>query len=177
MARPSKSTDVLKSEKKSHRTKAELKLREEAERAALTGFPLRECAEVKRDPIAHKEFMRVRKLLSAVGKNDALFESVINDYCVYKADILRYTEYRKNIQSDLDALCVDEMDPETRYNLKIKMRREIMDCDKQIQTFQKKRFAIEKENGMTIASSMRSIPKQAEKKENLLLEVLRDVPD
>lgn len=177
MARPSKSTAVLKSEKKSHRTKSEMKQREAAEQSALTGLPLRECSEVESDPIAHAEFVRVHELLSAVGKNDALFESVINDYCIYKSDILRYTEYRKNIQDDLDALRGDDLDSETRYNLKIKMRHEIMDCDKQIQTFQKKRFDIEKENGMTIASSMRSIPKQAEKKENPLLEALRDDPD
>lgn len=177
MARPSKSVEVLKSEKKSHRTKAELSRREAAERAALTGFPLRENAEVKKNPAAHAEFIRVRKLLTAVGKNDALFESVINDYCTYKAEILRYTAYRQSIQADLDGLAGADLDPETRYNLRIKMRREIMDCDKQIQTFQKKRFDIEKENGMTIAASLRSIPKQAEKQENPLLEALRDGAD
>lgn len=177
MARPSKSASVLKSEKKSHRTKSEMKQRETAELSALTGLPLRESEDVLSDKIAHDEFTRVHELLSAIGKNDALYESVINDYCTYKSDIARYAKYRQNIQGDLDSLHDDDLDPETRYNLKIKMRREIMDCDKQIQTFQKKRFDIEKENGMTIASSMRSIPKQSEKKDNPILEALRDDSD
>ena len=60
MARPSKSTAVLKSEKKSHRTKSEMKQREAAEQSALTGLPLRECSEVENDPTAHAEVVAIR---------------------------------------------------------------------------------------------------------------------
>lgn len=73
MGRPSKSAEVLKSEGKSHRTKAEISKREAEERALLTGIKMRESADVKADEAAHKEFRRVIRILSAVGKNDALY--------------------------------------------------------------------------------------------------------
>ena len=159
MARPSKSTTVLKAENKSHRTKAELQQREKAEQAALTGLPLREVAEVEKDEIAHAEFVRVQELLSAVGKNDALYEAVINDYCLYKADISRYMTMREEMENDTELAGKDY------YKL-------VMDVDKQIEAYRKKRFDIEKENGFTIASAARSIPKRVENKDNPLLEAL-----
>ena len=164
MARPSKSASVIKSEGKSHRTKAEILQREQAEKSALTGFPMRENADVAENEISHSEFIRVQELLSAVGKNDALYESVINDYCMYKSDISRYIKMRNEIENDEDIKGVD------RYRI-------IVDCDKQIQSFQKKRFDIEKENGFTIASAMRSIPKKTESGENPLLKALMSDDD
>ena len=159
MGRPSKSTDVLKNEKKSHRTKAELNQRANAEAAALTGIKIRESAEVKANPVAHKEFARVKKLLNAAGKNDALYEAVINDYCMYKADIDRYTKMRQEL----------EQLPATDSKYKM-----IMSCDDKIDKFKKKRFDIEKENGMTIASSLRAIPKKVTQVTNPLMDLLND---
>lgn len=174
MARPSKSVAVLCEEKRSHRTKAEIQQRENSEADALTGLPLRESSEVANDAVAHAEFMRVKELLSAVKKNDALYESVINDYCTYKSDIARYTIMREDINSGIEEIKDADMDSGLKYKLKLQLYKQIMECDRQIQTFQKKRFDIEKENGMTIASSLRSIPKAPNKKENPLLEALRD---
>ena len=164
MARPSKAVSVLTDEKKSHRTKAELKQRGQAERAALTGLPIRESPDVQSDAIAHIEFLRVTELLSAVDKNDALYESVINDYCMYKSDISRYMKMRSDIEKD------DTIDAAKRYKL-------IVDCDRQAETYRKKRFDIEKENGFTIASAMRAIPKKVDQKKNPVMEVLCDDAD
>lgn len=161
MARPSKTVDVIEKEGKSHRTKEELRVRKEAEQAALTGIKMREYPEVKEDEVAHREFARVRRILSSVGKNDAIYEAVINEYALLKSDIDRYTKIRKDLE-DSDAL-----DVKARYNL-------ILDCDKQIDKYKRRRFDIEKENGMTIASSLRAIPKKPEKKANPLLEALKD---
>lgn len=170
MARPSKSIDNIKS----HATKAEIKQRKEAEKAALSGIKIRKSAEVEQDAVANAEYERVIELLTAVGKNDALYESVINDYCIYKSDIARYTNMRERIESDLDSLYDEDMDAGERYKIKSAMYKQIMDCDKQIQAFQKKRFDIEKENGFTIASALRSIPKQVNVKENPLAKALLD---
>lgn len=159
MGRPSKHTGVLTEEKRSHRTKAELEQRRSSEAAQLTGIKMHEDPEVKADPIAHKEFTRVKKLLSTVGKNDALYESVMNEYAMLKSDIVRYSEMRLKIQ--------EECSGKESYEL-------IMNCDAKIEKFRKKRFDIEKENGMTIASSMRSIPKTAAKAENPLIAALRE---
>lgn len=177
MARPSKSAEVLKNERKSHRTKAEMALRKEAEQAVLTGIKMRERREVAETPVAHVEFLRVRNLMSKVQKNDALYESVINDYCEYLADIARYREMRSVLIAALGELKDAGAEPGERYRLLSQMYGRIMDCDKQMQTYHKKRFDIERENGFTLASAMRSIPKVPEKKSNPLLEALQDGAD
>ncbi len=171
MARPSKSLDNMSK----NLTKGEEQRRRRAEKAALSGIAIREWPEVKADEEAHKEFRRVKKLLAAVGKDDAMYEAVINDYCAYKGDIERYRRYREDIQKDLDDFInEDGVDPSDRYKIKVKMRDEIFACDNQISKLQKKRFDIEKETGFTVASALRSIPKKREKAENPLLKVLLD---
>ena len=177
MARPSKAVEVLESEKRSHRTKAEIKQRKKAEQGILTGLSMKERPEVCENPVSHAEFLRVRKLMIAVRKNDALYESVINDYCEYKADIARYREMRRNIEEAISELKAEEIDPVLKYKMKSQMYGKIMECDKQIQIYQKKRFDIEKENGFTLASSLRSIPKAPEPEKNPILEALRDGSD
>ncbi len=154
MARPSKTVENLER----HATKAELTQRREAEKAAMTGMAIRESREVAKDRVAHAEFIRVSEILTAVGKNDAMFEAVINDYCVYKSDISRYQAMRKKLQKE-------EMEAAELYRL-------VADCDKRIDAYRKKRFDIEKEGGSSLASAMRAIPKKAEAKANPLLEVL-----
>ena len=161
MGRPSKSAEVLKSEGKSHRTKAEISKREAEERALLTGIKMRESADVKADEEAHKEFRRVIRILSAVGKNDALYESVINDYCRLESDIQRYRRLRMELEAD------EEVRGAERYEL-------IGSYDRQIEKYRKQRRDIEKENGMTIASSARAIPKTVSKEPNPLLKILSD---
>ena len=42
--------------------------REQAEKALLTGIPLKERQEVKDNEIAHKEFLRLKKLLEKINK-------------------------------------------------------------------------------------------------------------
>ena len=98
MARPSKSAEILESEGKSHRTKAEIEQRKAAEAAVLTGIKMSESPEVKVDPVAHAEFRRVKKILTAAGKFDALYEAVINDYCLAKSDIARYQALRAEVE-------------------------------------------------------------------------------
>ena len=95
MARPSKPVSVIKSEKKSHRTKAELEQREKAEAAVLSGKRCFERQSVKNDPIAHKEYLRLIKLMQAIGKDDALYAPEYNRYCelfseeeFYKSEML-----------------------------------------------------------------------------------------
>ncbi|MBR5094459.1 MAG: hypothetical protein IK095_05140 [Oscillospiraceae bacterium] len=161
MARPSKATEVLENEKRSHRTKAEIEQRKAAEAAVLTGIRLRESREVREDPVAHEEFLRVRRILTAAGKFDALYEAVINDYCMYKSDIARYTALRAQVLEQ------EDLSPSDRVALSL-------DCDRMIEKFKRKRFDIEKENGMTIAASARSIPKKVTQDRDPLLEILGD---
>lgn len=76
MPTPTKPVNVIRMEGKSHRTKRELKSRENAEKRLLTGEKLKERKEVKSDPVAHKEFLRIKKLLEKIEKNDDLYSSV-----------------------------------------------------------------------------------------------------
>ena len=161
MARPSKAAGVLESEGRSHRTKEELETRKAAEQATLTGQHMRENPEVRKDKVAHAEWLRVRGLLRKAGKDDALYEAVINEYCMAKSDIMRYLQLREEIRIQEDLKPVDRLDG-------------LLACDRMIEKFRKKRFDIEKENGMTIASSARSIPKKAAREENPLLKILNE---
>ena len=91
-------------------TKSEREYLEKAEKAALSGMPIVEFKKTKKDKIAHKEFVRVIALLDAVGKNDGMFEAVINDYCMYLSDIERYRAYRLKFENDIEELSNSDMD-------------------------------------------------------------------
>ena len=97
MPTPTKPANVIRLEKKSHRTKKELASRENAEKALLTGEKLKERKEVKSDPVAHKEFLRIKKLLEKIEKNDDLYSSVINRYCQLYAECKDFEEKREAI--------------------------------------------------------------------------------
>ena len=155
-------------------TKTEREYLENAEKATLSGMPIREFKRTKKDKIAHKEFVRVKELLSAVGKNDAMYEAVINDYSMYLSDIERYRKYRISFEEDIDSLddCED-IEPSDLLHLRAKYKEHILTCDKQISALQRKRFEIEKETGFTVASSLRSIPKKKEPEEDPLAEALK----
>ena len=58
------------------------------------------------------------------------------------------------------------------YNLELGMQKNLISLDKQVQTKRKMLLDIEKENIMTIASALRSVPKKVEKKDNPLLAAL-----
>ena len=66
MPTPTKPAKVIAIEGKSHRTKAELNLRKQAEESLLTSEKIKERNETKNDKTAHKEFLRVEKLLEKI---------------------------------------------------------------------------------------------------------------
>ncbi len=175
--RPSKSADVLAEEKKPHRTKAELDQRREGEMALASGEKLRERKEVRENPVAHKEFLRVNRLLKAVGKNDALHERIINQYCLLQSDCVELTQLkwafsqsRLELQEEYSGDC--DMTPSVYYRTLTTMQNNILALDKQVQAKQKMMLDIEKECAMTIASAMRSIPKTTSTAKNPLMEAL-----
>lgn len=173
MGRPAKAVGVMMSNGSSHLTKEEIKLRKAAESACLSGAKLRERAEVRADPIAHTEFLRVSRLLAKVGKNDAMFEPIINRYCQLQAECAAFEKMRAGFEEDLDELrCNTEMKNSERYKLKVKMQDAILSTDKQIQQKRKMLFDIERECAMTVSSAVRIVPNAAPKQTNPLLEIL-----
>lgn len=178
MPTPPKPAKVIKIEGKSHRTKAELRQREQAEESLLTGKTLKETKEVKGNETAHKEFLRIKKLLDAIGKGDDLYGSIINRYCILLAECEEFEEKRERFYKQIDELeeskesFIEEDDLKTYYKLQSGMQKNVIALDRQVQAKRKMLLDMEKENVMTIASSLRSIPKKAEKKINPLKEAL-----
>lgn len=109
MPTASKSADIIRMEGKSHRTKKELRQREQAEKALLTGIPLKERQEVKDNEIAHKEFLRLKKLLEKINKFDDMYGAVINRYCILYAETKEFEEKRDQFYNDNNVM-IDEID-------------------------------------------------------------------
>lgn len=180
MPTPSKPVKVLEMEKRSHRTKKELAQRKKAEEALLTGVELREKKEVKDNQAAHKEFLRLKKLLKAIGKDDDLYGETINRYCVLIAECGEFQQKREKIYQQLcefqermyELVREEEMSWREAYSLEATMQRNLLSIDRQVQTKRRMLLDMEKENIMTIAASLRSVPKRAEPKKNALKEAL-----
>ena len=186
MPTPPKPFKVLKTEKKSHRTKAELKMREDGEKALSTDIELKERKEVRQNKVAHKEFKRIKKILENIEKNDAIYEAVINRYCLLQAECSDLEERREEFYKLIFELkeemrtFTDDPEFENRPDYKLEYAKSIAKIadsmnaiDKQIQSKRKMLLDIEKENVMTIASALRCIPKKESETDNPLLKVLR----
>lgn len=187
MSRPPKPIAVIKSEGKSHRTIKEIEFREKAESSTLSGAILKERPEVKNNTVAHKEFLRLNKLLKSLEKNDAVYEPVINRYCLLQAECADIEEQKiyfynlvKELKKSFKEVADEFEDREFAATLLIdhsrqmaNMQNGIIKLDANLQTKRRMLFDIERENIMTIAAALRSIPKQEEKGEDPLLKVLR----
>lgn len=185
MPTPPKPYLVLASENKSHRTKSELNKRKQGEEALSTGVALKERSEVKNNPIAHKEFKRLNTLLGSISKNDAIYEIIINRYCLMVAECTDLQTKREScyqIMLKLDESFYEEIN-NTPSEERAKLIRSyakthsdllnsLLCCDSQVQSKRKMLLDIEKENIMTIAAALRSIPKKTGEKKNPLLEAL-----
>lgn len=150
-----------------HRTKAEREIRAETEKSLLSGISLREWPEIKKDPIAHKEFLRLRKVLKSINKDDALHEAVINRYCLLHSECNQLEGLKDKCTYELNevskALERKEIDFLVYLDNKEKIQNRFLSLDKKIMDKRKMMLAIEKENIMTIQSALRSIPKVPEK--------------
>lgn len=174
MPTPTKPAVVIELEKKSHRTKAEIRKRKNAEADLLSGKTLKENREVRENKISHKEFMRIRKLLKSIGKDDDLYSGVINRYCMLSAECQEFEYKREDVyrrQKELEEHLGD-MEFSDYLKMQNELSKTLLAYDRQVQAKRKMMFDIEKENVMTIASALRSIPKKQETKKNALREAL-----
>ncbi len=174
MPRASKPVAVLKEEKRGHRTKAELEMREKAEEELLSGEPLFERAEVKRDKIAHKEFKRIERLMTAIKKNDALYAPALNRYCLLFAEECRLKAMYDKLDRLLDEIeerfdsLKDGLDYEETKDLIKQLAaftRQVSALDGLIMQKRTAQGKIESENCMNVAAALRTIPKEVGKEE------------
>lgn len=166
MPTPPKPFAVLTCEGKSHRTKAELEQRRKGEAALCTGTPMQEWPGTKANAAAHKQFLRLRKLLKSIGKDDALHEAVINRYCVLLAEAADLEQDRRRLverQAMIDEwVRIGEMDSAQHLLESNMLTGQKLALEKVLGTKRKMLLDMEKENIMTIASGLRSIPKKPE---------------
>lgn len=80
--RPSKPTELIVIEGKTHLTKSEIEYRKQNEKALYTGENFNEIDIVKSNKIAHKEFLRLKRLYGKISFVDGLDEQIINRYCI-----------------------------------------------------------------------------------------------
>ncbi|MFW5672373.1 MAG: hypothetical protein ACOCM8_08820, partial [Acetivibrio ethanolgignens] len=121
------------------------------------------------------------KLLENINKDDALYESVINRYCIIKAEteeleqrrdelyelIYRLEEKFENISEELSATDRAEMFLDFLREM-TKLTNQVLGIDRDIQAKRKMLLDIEKENVMTVAAALRSIPKKTEQEDPLV---------
>jgi hypothetical protein len=155
---------------KGHLTKEQKEVREQAESELLTGFSIKEEEEVKNSEIAHKEFLRIKKLLKAIKKDDDLYGRMINTHCLLLAECYEFEKIKAGLFIDLKDLGIEYKDGKLEFidyiNQKDKIQSKILSCDKKIMEKRKMMLDIAKSNIMTIESSLRSIPKKAQKKDD-----------
>jgi len=172
--RPPKPVKILEMEGRSHRTKQELLQRKRGEAATLSGRKLIESKEVRADPEAHAEFRTLVRLFDAIEKNDALYSEVINRYCLLKSECTSLAARRDALSQAMDDLPLhrDEMEYEEYMKFMTSTAKSVLALDKQIQDKRRMMLSIERENIMTIAAALKSVPRQPEKKTNPLMEAL-----
>jgi hypothetical protein len=165
LARSSKPIQLVKG----HRTKKEIEIRKKSEEALTSGFIFHEWENVKNNKIAHKEFGRLKKIFQKIKQNDALYESIINRLCLLHAECFEYELMSKKLLENIEQLentwKIEDISFLDYFNAKNKMYENYMKCDKKIMEKRKAILDIEKENIMTVASVLRTIPKKP-KEEN-----------
>lgn len=167
--RPPKPFSVITTEKKSHRTKAELDVRQKGETALLTGTSLKAWPEVKKNKVANKEFNRIRKLLKKINHDDALYEAVINRYCILTAETKEIDlTIIPGLRSDLQELVEKHRDGHIDFiaylDRKDRVQGFIIAWDKKLMDKRKMLLQIEKENIMTVLAALRAVPKEPQQK-------------
>jgi hypothetical protein len=160
--RPSKPLELVRG----HRTKAEKEIRGQAEKSLLTGSELHESEEVANNPDAHKEFLRIKKLFGAINKDDDLSGIVLNQHCLLVAECKDLANQRDlfmdNLEKFEDKVVSEDIPFTEEMRIKMGMQKAILDCDKALMNKRKMLLDIAKENIMTIAGALRSIPKKPE---------------
>lgn len=164
MARAGKPVKLLKLEGKSNKTKAELEHREKEEAALLTGKTFRAWPEVRADEVARKEFNRLRRLLKTIEKDDALYEGIINRYCLLHSECFQIEERVNRLIEEQDRLTESytnkEIKGEDYFEFQSDLSKQMLSWDSKLMEKRRMMLQIEKENVMTILSSLRAIPKK-----------------
>lgn len=181
MPTPTKPAAVVRADGKAHKSKAELAARERAEAGLLTGRKLKEYPETRDIPAAHEAFKRTKRLLAAIGKDDELYSAQVNRYARLTAECEDFEKKREYFFAQLedfeskknDMIEAEEITYKDAVTIEQRFQNSLLAMDRQVQQKRKMLFDLEKENVMSVASALRSIPKTADSAPNPLLEALK----
>lgn len=172
MARPAKPAKVIQMEKRSHRTKQELAARNKAEKSVLSSSKLKERPEVAADPVAHREYRRLKKLFKAIDKDDDLYGDAANTMAMITSELTALEEQQRNLSERMEEISPDDFEDKGEYwKTYTSLQDQYSRMEGRIDRKRKLRLQLEKECCMTIAAALRAIPKQP-KETNPLREAL-----
>ena len=115
--------------------------------------------------MAHKEFVRVRKLLKVMEKDDDLYHNQINTYCLLHSEITKLSEEADAQRKDIEELrqAKESFDDEKEFwDLLSKAKKRLDTIDLKIDRKRTHREKIDRENGLTITAALRTVPKKPE---------------
>jgi hypothetical protein len=172
MPTPSKPIALIKQEGNRRRlSKKAIEHREKMENQLFTGVELKASEEVLNNTEAYKEFKRLKPLLKAINKDDELIGYIINQHCLLVSECFDLTTQRKtfldNLEKFEDRIIDEEITFTDKMKIKMGIQKQILDCDKALMNKRKMLFDIAKENIMTIAGALRSIPKKPQEDEQI----------
>lgn len=167
-----KSSSATKAENKSHRTKEELAAKEMAENVK-SNRPIEACKQILSNKNLVVKYDNLITILESIGRNDALYETIINRYIILQGEIEEFEEQKKSVIRQLKTLTKSDMDQEQKINLGSKLNNQLINIDKQIMTKRKMLLDIEKECGFTIVSASRVVINHQPNNDDELLKALR----
>lgn len=94
-----------------HRSKADKEQRKQAEQALCTGNAFQEEPATKADLVAHREYMRLKRLYAKIPYIDGLDQGIINRYC---QEVSNLAEINKNLT---EARCFARETEETEQKI------------------------------------------------------------
>lgn len=123
-----------------------------------------ETREVERDKVAHQEFLRILALMESIGKNDELYGAPARRYCLNISRLAKTEKTIKQLRRTANKC------PDVESTLKVQNM--ILRQEQFAAQIRNELVKFENDNGMTVAASLRIIPKKPEEVKNPLLEAL-----
>ncbi|GAE27017.1 hypothetical protein JCM9140_3128 [Halalkalibacter wakoensis JCM 9140] len=153
--RPSKPVQLIKLEgNKDRRTKAELDHREKMEKSLQTGTTIKEEPATKADPVAHKEFLRLKKLYKEIEFVEGLDQATVNRYCQLKG--------QEHFLQDLYVELKTMMESEEKIGKKLSVYEDLKEVITKQNQVRDKMLKLEDRLFLNPVSRMRAIPKKPE---------------
>ena len=159
---------------KGHRTKEEIEHRTAMEEQSKSGQPMSMPDFMKNNPVAVKEFKRVKNLYKIINHDDEIYSATIGRYAMMRAeedDLIKMKASFEKLLGSLDEkLEKQEIEFLSYMELSNGVKRDYMKSIDLLAKHRKMLLDLEKTSLLTLAENIRAIPKKEEKKEPSKLE-------